>query len=64
MSLKDARNQAERRVLVEALQRHRGNISQAAKTAQISRPAFHELLGKHGINADDFRKEATPTRNL
>jgi two-component system NtrC family response regulator len=54
-SLKAARNEAERRVLVEALQRHGGNISQAAKAAQISRPAFHELLSKHGIRADEFR---------
>jgi len=54
-SLKVARNEAERRVLVEALQRHRGNISQAAKAVQISRPAFHELLTKHGLRADNFK---------
>jgi two-component system NtrC family response regulator len=54
-SLKLARNEAERRVLVEALQRYRGNISQAAKAVQISRPAFHELLAKHGLKADAFK---------
>jgi two-component system NtrC family response regulator len=55
MSLKEARNEAERRLMVEALQRHRGNISQAAKAIQISRPAFHELLAKHEIRAEDYK---------
>jgi two-component system, NtrC family, response regulator len=55
ISLKAARNEAERRLLVEALQRYRGNISQAAKAIQISRPAFHELLTKHELRAEDYR---------
>ncbi len=55
VSLKGARNEVERRVLVDALQRYRGNISRAAKAVQISRPAFHELLAKHGIRADEFK---------
>jgi two-component system NtrC family response regulator len=57
VSLKEARNQTERRVLVEALQRHRGNISRAAKGVQISRPAFHEMLAKHGIRAEQFKSD-------
>jgi two-component system NtrC family response regulator len=60
VSLKVARNEAERRVLLEALQRCRGNISRAAKLVQISRPAFHELLAKHEIRAEDFRREMQP----
>jgi two-component system C4-dicarboxylate transport response regulator DctD len=56
--MKDARNEVERRVLVEALTRSRGNISRAAKAVQISRPAFHELLGKHGIRAEEFKRQA------
>ena len=55
ISLRVARNEAERRVLVDALRRYRGNISQAAKAVQISRPAFHELLAKHGIQAGSFK---------
>jgi len=55
VSLKKARSEAERRVLVDALQRYRGNISRASKAIQISRPTFHELMAKHGINADDFK---------
>ena len=60
-SLKDARNEAERRVLVEALQRTRGNISHAALAVQLSRPAFHGLIEKHGINTDDFKPKKADT---
>jgi two-component system NtrC family response regulator len=55
VSLREARNETERRLLVEALRRYRGNISQAAKAIQISRPAFHELLTKHEIRAEDYK---------
>jgi two-component system NtrC family response regulator len=55
ISLKAARKEVERRVLVEALQRCRGNISRAAKAVQLSRPAFHELLAKHSIRAEEFK---------
>lgn len=58
LSLKAARNEVERRILVEALQRHQGNISRAAKAVQLSRPAFHELLAKHSIRAEEFRRQA------
>ncbi len=57
VSLKLARKETERRVLVDALKRYRGNISRAAKAIQISRPAFHELMAKHKISADDFKPE-------
>ena len=60
MTLKDARNDAERRLLIEALQRYQGNISQAAKAIQISRPAFHELLAKHAIRAEEYKQDGTP----
>jgi len=56
LSLKAARNEVERRILVEALQRHQGNISRAARAVQLSRPAFHELLAKHSIRADEFKR--------
>jgi len=55
LSLKVARNEVERRLLVEALQRYHGNISQAAKAVQISRPAFHDLLAKHAIRLENLK---------
>jgi len=60
VSLKAARNEVERHILLGALQRHRGNISRAAKAVQISRPAFHELLAKHRICAYQFKPRAEP----
>ena len=57
VSIKEARGEAERRILVDALKRYRGNISRAAKAIQISRPAFHELLTKHGIQPEEFKSK-------
>ena len=57
VSLKEARNSAERGALIEALQRAQGNVSRASKLAGLSRPAFHELLTKHGIHSADYRLE-------
>jgi two-component system, NtrC family, response regulator len=58
--LKEARNQLERELLLEALTRTKGNISQAAKELGVSRPALHDLLDKHGIDSRILR----PTANL
>ena len=54
-SLREVRDRAERDALVEVLNRHRGNISQAALQLRISRPTFHGLLEKHQIKAKQFR---------
>jgi two-component system NtrC family response regulator len=54
-SLGSARARAEREALVDVLGRYRGNISQAAKDLQVSRPTLHGLLSKHQVNAKDFR---------
>jgi len=54
-TLREARDQSERKLLVDALVRSQGNISRAAQTLGISRPTFHDMLAKHGINAKEFR---------
>jgi two-component system NtrC family response regulator len=56
--LKDARNRLERELLLEALTRTKGNISQAAKELGISRPALHDLLDKHAIDSRTLRPTA------
>jgi DNA-binding NtrC family response regulator len=38
------------------LRKHGGNISQAARAANKNRRAFWELIRKHGINVDVFKK--------
>jgi Nif-specific regulatory protein len=48
-TLKEARDQAERRCVRLALLHTGNNISQAAKLLAISRPTLHDLINKHGI---------------
>jgi two-component system NtrC family response regulator len=53
--LREVRGRAERDALVEALSRHRGNISRAAQELKVSRPTFHGLLSKYKVDAKSFR---------
>jgi len=61
-SLQAARDEAEQRLLVEALTLNAGNITRAARDIKVSRPTFHDLLRKHGIDAGRFRKPDVPGR--
>jgi len=54
-SLREARRKAEREALLDALLKTRGNISKAAGHLGVSRPTFHGMLEKYGVNARDFR---------
>jgi two-component system NtrC family response regulator len=54
-SLRQARERVEREALVDVLSRHRGNISKAARSLEVSRPTLHGLLDKHNIDASTFR---------
>jgi two-component system NtrC family response regulator len=62
-SLQDVRDDAERALIVEALTRNAGNISRAAKDIEVSRPTFHDLLRKHGIDAQQYRKPDLDARD-
>jgi two-component system NtrC family response regulator len=55
-TLQEARDQAERALVMDALTRSAGNITRAARDIAVSRPTFHDLLRKHGIEADRFRR--------
>jgi two-component system NtrC family response regulator len=55
MTLKEAREKLEKRMVVAALLRTSGNISAAAGELNVSRPTLHDLLKKHDIDAGDFR---------
>jgi two-component system response regulator HydG len=55
MSREDALNDAEKNYLVAILQQNDGNISRAARQADISRQALHKLLKKYGLAANDHR---------
>ena len=54
-TLQAARDEAERRLLIEALTRNAGNITRAARDIDVSRPTLHDLLRKHAIEADRYR---------
>ena len=55
-TLQSARDEAERRLLAEALTRNAGNVTRAAREIEVSRPTLHDLLKKHGIDASRFRR--------
>jgi len=59
-TLQQARDTAEHALLVEALTRNAGNITRAARDIDVSRPTLHDLLRKHGIEADRFRRPGAP----
>ncbi|NNF06675.1 MAG: sigma-54-dependent Fis family transcriptional regulator, partial [Candidatus Eisenbacteria bacterium] len=59
--LRDARDQAERRVVIQALRRSCGNIARAAKDLEVSRPTLHDLLRKFAIVAADYKNGMGPT---
>jgi two-component system NtrC family response regulator len=48
-TLKEVRDQAERRHVELALALHEHNVSRAAKALGVSRPTLHALIQKHGI---------------
>jgi two-component system response regulator AtoC len=51
----DALDGAEREYLISLLEKNRGNVSQSAQQAGMSRQGFHKLLKKHGVVAGDYR---------
>ena len=48
-SLRDARDRVEREMIMRAMDRHKGNIAQAAEDLGISRPTFYDIMKKHGL---------------
>ncbi|MEQ8165152.1 MAG: sigma-54 dependent transcriptional regulator [Marinovum algicola] len=52
LSLREARNRAERQVMRTALTRNRQNILKTARELGISRVTLYRLLEKHGISAE------------
>ena len=54
--LKEARDAFEKNYLVHLLKLSEGNVSQAAKLAGKYRADFYDLLKKHGLKTDDFKK--------
>ena len=49
LNLKEARAQAERQVVTQALQATAGNIARAAELLGITRPTLYDLIERHGL---------------
>lgn len=56
MNLQDAREDAEKKMLLEAFEKARGNISQVARIIGTSRPTVHSLIKKHGLTPGHFKE--------
>ncbi len=50
-----ARAQGVRAYLDALMRRHRGNVTKAARAAQMERESLHRLLKKHRLHAEDYR---------
>ena len=55
VSLKEARDDLEQRMITDVLLRFSGNVSAAAQELKISRPTLHDLMKKHNVDPEDFR---------
>ncbi len=53
--LDEAKQAFERDYLIGVLRITEGQVSNAARLAGRNRTDFYKLLGKHGLNAADFR---------
>src|SRR5215470_17236332 len=62
-SLKDARDAFERDYLVQVLSITEGNVSHAAKLAGRYRADLYDLLKKHDLKVEDFKKNKTLLSN-
>lgn len=48
-TLQEVREEAERSYLLDALKRHKGNISRISRDIGVSRPTLYDLLEKYGL---------------
>jgi two-component system response regulator GlrR len=54
-SFSEARDEFTRNYLSQLLQITGGNVSQAARLAKRNRTDFYKLLGRHQLNAEQFK---------
>jgi two-component system NtrC family response regulator len=52
MTLREVRDEAERRALLQALAAADGNLTRAASLLGVSRPTVYDLMNRHGVSSD------------
>ena len=57
MGLNEKMAQIEASILIDALQRHRGNATETAQALKLPRKTFYDKLAKYGIRAEDYRSQ-------
>ncbi|HWP49830.1 MAG TPA: sigma-54 dependent transcriptional regulator [Candidatus Limnocylindrales bacterium] len=55
LNYKEAKERFEREFIIHALQRNKGNVTNAALETGIYRQNFYDKLNKYGINPEDFK---------
>ena len=55
--LKEAKDEFERKYIIQLMEITQGNVTQAAKLARKYRADLYKLLEKYNINPEDFRKK-------
>ena len=56
IELKEVLNQSHKQAIEGLLKRHQGNVSKAAKEANMTRQGLHKAMQRLGIRADPFRR--------
>ncbi len=56
--IEQARDEIERRLVIGALVRLKGNVSAAAQELEVSRPTLHDIMKRLDIDASDYRGSA------
>ena len=54
ITLKEAREQLEDKLLREFLEKNRGNVTKTAKELGVTRPTLNDLMKKYGLSKQDF----------
>jgi two-component system NtrC family response regulator len=54
LTLREARDRLEKKMITEALLRNRANISRSARELGVSRATLYDLLGKYEISREDY----------
>jgi two-component system NtrC family response regulator len=52
MTLREGRDEAEKRALLQALAAADGNLTRAASLLGVSRPTVYDLMGRHGVSSE------------